>query len=310
MLCSNGQLEPDFLFAFVQTKEFVRTLSDIVKGALYRRNGWPSSSAEFPLPPLPTAPHRRLPREQFAEANSARAAVQAQLDAAQELPRAHLRSMFNNSVARDWPLQAVADLCQLLPSKSIALAGDTEVRAITSACLTETGFNPAGVKTARMWEADAEQSVVQPGEILIARSNTPDLVVRVSLYTGGPEGIVASDLTIRLWPGDQIRSEFLVSYLSFLYTSGYWRERAGGASGTMKKITRSQIETERIPVPSTTVQQSVANRLSAELNAACSIENCWRNASPRSTISPPPSCTTPSAGGFDFVWFYHRPKVT
>jgi type I restriction enzyme S subunit len=227
---------------------------------------------DIPLPPLPE--QRRITvrlSEQLDTIAAARAAVQAQINAAQALPAAHLRSVFSNSVASDWPRQAVADVCQLLPSKSIALSGDTEVRAITSACLTETGFNPAGVKTARMWKADAQESVVQPGEILIARSNTPDLVGRVSIYTGGPQGVVASDLTIRLWPGAEIRSEFLVGYLSYLYTSGYWRERAGGASGTMKKITRSQIEAERVPVPSASVQESVAGRLKAELATALGI---------------------------------------
>jgi type I restriction enzyme, S subunit len=274
VLRSNGEIDPEYLFAFVQTGAFVRSLSDIVQGALYPAvTDGQVRAQRLPLPPLPE--QRRIAarlREQLSAVAEARAAVQAQINAAQALPAAHLRSVFSDSVARDWPRQAVADVCQLLPSKSIALAGDTEVRAITSACLTETGFNPVGVKTARMWKADAQESVVQPGEILIARSNTPDLVGRVSIYTGGPQGVVASDLTIRLWPGTQIRNEFLVGYLSFLYTSGYWRERAGGASGTMKKITRSQIEEERVPVPSASVQESVAGRLKTELPTALDIE--------------------------------------
>ncbi len=281
-ICSTGfcvlrpkpEIEPDYLFAFVQTTAFVRTLSDLVKGALYPAvTDGQVRAQKLPLPPL--SEQRRIAallHDQLVAVAEARAAVQAQINAAQALPAAHLRSVFSNSVASDWPRQPLAEVCELLPSKSVALAGDTEVRAITSACLTETGFDPAGVKTARMWKADAQESVVQPGEILIARSNTPDLVGRVSIYTGGPRGVVASDLTIRLWPGAEIRSEFLVGYLSFLYTSGYWRERAGGASGTMKKITRSQIEAERIPVPSASIQETVAGRLKTELATALVIE--------------------------------------
>ncbi|MCX5685084.1 MAG: hypothetical protein NT049_15575, partial [Planctomycetota bacterium] len=147
-------------------------------------------------------------RDSLAAVAEARAALLAQIAATQRLPAAHLRSVFSNPVAQDWPRQTLAEVCELLPSKSIALAGDTEVRAITSACLTETGFNPDGVKTARMWKAHAQECVVQPGEILIARSNTPDLVGRVSIYTGEPKDLVASDLTIRLWPRAEIRSEF------------------------------------------------------------------------------------------------------
>jgi type I restriction enzyme, S subunit len=263
-------VESDWLYLWMLTVDLRRLANTQALPSIRQ-----SDVANLTLP-VPVERERRriatLLGEQLAAVAEARAAVQAQIKAAQALPAAHLRSAFNNSVAKDWPRQAVADVCQLLPSKSIALSGDTEVRAITSACLTETGFNPAGVKTARMWKADAQESVVQPGEILIARSNTPDLVGRVSIYTGGPQGVVASDLTIRLWPGAEILSEFLVGYLSFLYTSGYWRDRAGGASGTMKKITRSQIEAERIPVPPASVQESVAGRLKTELATALGIE--------------------------------------
>jgi type I restriction enzyme S subunit len=266
--------DSDFLSNWLRSPSFTAWRDAQARGANIQNLRF-SEMAKITLPWPPQSQRHRIAArlgEQLAAVTQAAATVQAQITAAQALPAAHLRSVFSNSVARDWPRQAVADVCQLLPSRSIALAGDTEVRAITSACLTETGFNPAGVKTARMWKPDAQESVVQSGEILIARSNTPDLVGRVSIYTGGPKGVVASDLTIRLWPRAEIRSEFLVGYLSFLYTSEYWRERAGGASGTMKKITRSQIEEERVPVPSASVQESVAGRLKTELPTALDIE--------------------------------------
>ena len=273
VLRSNGKVEPEFLFAFAQTEEFVRSLSEIVKGALYPAvTDGQVRGQKLPLPPLPE--QRRMAarlRDHLAAVAEARAALLAQIGATQCLPAAHLRSAFSNPVAQDWPRLTLGEVCELLPSKSIALAGDTEVRAITSACLTETGFNPDGVKTAQMWKAHAQECVVQPGEILIARSNTPDLVGRVSMYTGEPKDLVASDLTIRLWPRAEILSE-LVGYLSFLYTSGYWRERAGGASGTMKKITRSQIQAERVPVPAACIQESVAGRLKAEHATALGID--------------------------------------
>ena len=90
-----------------------------------------------------------------------------------------------------------------------------------------------------MLSCDAADSIVQPGEILIARSNTPELVGRVAMFNGEAAGAVASDLTIRIWAGEDVHGEFLARYLSALYVSGYWRDRAGGVSGSMKKITRS-----------------------------------------------------------------------
>lgn len=91
--------------------------------------------------------------------------------------------------------------------------------------------------------------MVSFGEVLIARSNTPDLVGRVALFNGEPWGVVASDLTIRIRSIDGFCPEFLIRYSSFLYLIGYWKEGAGGASASMKKITRGHIQAEEVPVP-------------------------------------------------------------
>ena len=226
-------------------------------------------SLEIPLPSL--SEQKRIAailNEQMAAVKRARAVAEAQLEAAKALPAAYLRAVFNSPEAQRWPRKELGEACDLLPAKSIATDGDTEVLAITTACLTESGFQPAGVKPAKMWAVNAAECVVSPGEVLIARSNTPDLVGRVAMYAGDPEGAVASDLTIRIKPRDGVRAPFLTSYLSFLYLSGYWKNRAGGASGSMKKITRTQLLSEQVPVPSLEVQQRIATMLSEQLAAA------------------------------------------
>jgi restriction endonuclease S subunit len=94
------------------------------------------------------------------------------------------------------------------------------------------------------------------------------VVGRVSIFAGKPDGVVASDLTIRIWVSNDVKPEFLSGYLSFLYLSGYWRERAGGASGTMKKITRGQLAEESLPMPAIDVQEVVAEQIEYEIAAA------------------------------------------
>ena len=226
-------------------------------------------SLEIPLPSL--SEQKRIAailNEQMAAVKRARAVAEAQLKAAKALPAAYLRAVFNSPEAQRWPRKELGEACDLLPAKSIATDGDTEVLAITTACLTESGFQPAGVKPAKMWAVNAAECVVSPGEVLIARSNTPDLVGRVAMFAGNPRNAVASDLTIRIKPRDGVRAPFLTSYLSFLYLSGYWKNRAGGASGSMKKITRTQLLSEQVPVPSLEVQQRIATMLSEQLAAA------------------------------------------
>lgn len=227
---------------------------------------------EIPLPPL--AEQERIAgrlTEQLGAVERARAAAAERLAAAEALPAALLSEVFDGPQASGWETRRIDEVCDLLPSKSIASDGDTEVRAITTACLTERGFRAEGIKTARMRAADVPGCTVRRGELLIARSNTPDLVGRASIYLGEPEGIVATDLTIRLWArgGDKgALPEYLAAYMSFLFQTGYWKERAGGASGSMKKITREQLSGEVVPLPSPTVQRCIAAELSQRLGEA------------------------------------------
>lgn len=264
-------LDRDYLLWFLRCIE-----ADIAKqgsgSTFHAINRDQLEALEIPLPPL--AEQERIAgrlTEQLGAVERARAAAAQRLAAAEALPAALLREVFDGPQASGWEMRRIDEVCDLLPSKSIASDGDSEVRAITTACLTERGFRPEGIKTARMRAADVAVSTVRSGELLIARSNTPDLVGRASLYLGEPEGIVASDLTIRLWArGGEGGSlpDYLAAYMSFLFKTGYWKERAGGASGSMKKITREQLSAEIVPVPDLPTQRRLAAELGEKLAAA------------------------------------------
>jgi len=209
--------------------------------------------------------------EQIAAVEKARAASQFQRSIASSLCRRHLLSTFaevTKSTPITYPLYEVA---QLQPSKSISTVGEATVEVVTTACLTEAGFDRYGVKTAQMAAKDAPDCVLSPGEILVARSNTPELVGRTAMFPGDDKPIVASDLTIRIRVGDKLLSEFLAGYLSYLYLSKYWIERAGGASGTMKKITRTQIEALPIPILPIDEQKRIAARTREVVGTASNI---------------------------------------
>lgn len=269
----------DFIYAFFQSNDYWQQVNAHARGGAQPNvNATLLGSMTMPLPPV--AEQKRIAgilKEQLAAVQRARAAAEAQLEAAKALPAAYLRDVFAGPDEANENRQPIGEVCQLLPSKSIATAGDAEVRAITTACLTESGFDPSGIKTARMWSSDAEDCVVSPNEVLIARSNTTELVGRVAMFSGEPSGTVASDLTIRIWAGERIAPQFLTTYLSFLYVTGYWREKAGGASGSMKKITRSQINSLPIPVPEMDEQRAIVRTISAKMSRVRELEATLRN---------------------------------
>lgn len=263
-------LLPMFLSYYLATPDFQRYILESQAGAT-RQALTKRQIAQFEIPLPSIEAQRRIVtvlNEEMAAVGRARTAAEGKLEAAQDFPAACLRAIFNGPQAHQWLWKRLGEIAELLPSKSIVTDGDTEVLAVTTACLTEVGFQPAGVKRARMRAHDAAKCVVSFGEVLVARSNTPDLVGRAAMFAGAPPNVVASDLTIRVSPKDGLNPNFLAAYLSFLYLSGYWKERAGGASGTMKKITRTQIQAEGVPIPPPVEQQQIATILSGKLKAS------------------------------------------
>jgi type I restriction enzyme S subunit len=216
---------------------------------------------EVPMPPLPEQKEICAQLQTvIAAVERAGATAEVCLKAADALPGAYLRELLNQRALANFPLAPLSEESVLLPSRSISLTGDTPVRAITTACLSERGFLPTGIKEALMSGLDAADCKVGIGEVLVARSNTADLVGRVAMYGGEPPNVVASDLTIRIRPGPRLTPRFLATYLSFLFLTGYWKERAGGASGSMKKITREHIKALRVPIPPLEAQNLVSDR--------------------------------------------------
>ena len=112
---------------------------------------------------------------------------------------------------------------------------------------------------------DVQDCLIAAGEVLIARSNTPELVGRACFFDGIPEKVVASDLTIRIQATSDLLPSFLSRYLSALFIHGYWREQAGGASGSMKKITRTQVVDLAVPLPPLSEQERITGVLREQM---------------------------------------------
>ncbi len=191
-----NQVDRDFILASLRFYE--GALVELGSGSTFeaiKRDDLELLKIPFP----PPSEQRRIAailNEQMAVVERARAAAEVQLKAAKALPVAYLREMFNRPAVRLWPEKQLRDISYLLPAKSISTDGDTEVCAITTACLSELGFQPSGIKRARMWARDVAECAVSSGEVLVARSNTPELVGRATMFTGTPRDAVATDLTI------------------------------------------------------------------------------------------------------------------
>ncbi len=107
-----SECDPEFLSLFFQGPEYWQQIRIQARGGAQPNfNASMLAALNVRLPPL--AEQRRIAgrlREQLAEVAKARTAVQAQLAAAQALPAAALREVFDGDDAHHWPTQPFGDV--------------------------------------------------------------------------------------------------------------------------------------------------------------------------------------------------------
>lgn len=103
---------------------------------------------------------------------------------------------------------------------------------------------------------------LKPGDLLITRSNTPELVGHAAIYNGKPAPCVYPDLMMRLETGE-VEREFVWYWLQTPLVREFIKRNAKGTSATMKKITLGVVMA--IPFPSA-LPLSQQRRIVAELD--------------------------------------------
>jgi len=264
------QADAEYIAWFMRSPLFLsRAPVDSGPGQLPRIRLGEISRVELDLPPIPE--QKRVAaalREQLDAAARTRAAAEAQANAGARLAVATHWTEFAGMQIHKLPL---AEHAIFLPARSTTTTGDALVPVATSGCLSPSAFNPSGVVMNRMWSSDLEAARLRRGEVLVARSNTADLVGQSAMYDGRPEEVYAADLTIRLWPRPGVDARYLAHSLTFVWSTGYWRERAAGASWTMKKLSRRLLGQVAIPVPSLEEQRLIVRRLDDRLRRIASM---------------------------------------
>jgi type I restriction enzyme S subunit len=219
----------------------------------------------IPLPPLDE--QRRIAgrlREQLVLRDPLAGRLSANQSVLDQLQRRLVEQAA--TIALTAPTDSIGRLADSPPSPSVKSDGVASVIAVTSGCLTSAGWSEAGLKAARMNPADVGRGTLGPGEVLVSRSNTGELVGRSAVFPGSARPIVATDLIFRL-RADRTRllPEYLAIQLQAMQLKGYWRDRSSGASSTMKKITRTQMNAVVLPLPPVDEQRQIAARLHGQL---------------------------------------------
>jgi type I restriction enzyme S subunit len=260
---------PEYLLYFLRAEALTGRLGDAARGVgIHHLGAARLSSWPIPLPPL--AEQRRivatvekhLSRLDAADGSLHRAA--AQLGIMRE-------AVYTNAVTGSWPIVRLGTLLRepLRNGHSAKASQDgTGVRSLTLSAVTYRDFSEKNTKLTVAEPARVRGLWLEPGDVLIERSNTPELVGTAALFRGPREWTIFPDLLIRVRPSDELLPEFLEIVLKARPTRRYFQQSAQGIAGSMPKIDQRDVEGLAVPVPRLDEQRRIVAGVDRQLSVA------------------------------------------
>lgn len=131
------------------------------------------------------------------------------------------------------------------------------VRAITLTAVTYGDFSERNTKITCADPDRVRDLWLQPGDILIERSNTPELVGTARLYRGAGNFAIFPDLVIRARVDAKVLPEFVELALNAPSGRTYLTGLAQGTAGSMPKIDQGTVEQFPLTLPSRNEQERI-----------------------------------------------------
>lgn len=147
--------------------------------------------------------------------------------------------------------------------------GRTGVTSLKLSATTKGVFDQTQSKQVDLSAADAERYWLEPGDLLIQRSNTPQFVGVAALYDGPPRKYIYPDLMMRGRILDGVDGRFVHISLLSSTARAFIQSRASGTSQSMVKVTQKAVMEIPIALPSRAEQRRVVAAVDAlEANLA------------------------------------------
>jgi len=174
-----------------------------------------------------------------------------------------LRSSILRASFIDFPTRRFGDLLRepLRNGKSSPQSSSGSVKVLTLTAVTEGDFSDKHTKLTNLGSAQVENLWLRPGDILIERSNTPELVGTARQYQGPLRWAIFPDLIIRARLGKHMLPRFAELALQSAPLRQYFKSRAKGIAGSMPKIDQTTVREAQLPIASVDEQRRVVGEL-------------------------------------------------
>lgn len=246
-----NRLDLNYLRYFFRSSEIAEQAASLSRGGAaiskFTLNPPQFWKLTIPLPPL-TEQQRIVARidalaARIDEAKRLRAQAVAEVEVVMGAAIAHILA--------DEPQGHIRDVIVEKPRNGWSVRCDNNpsgIRVLTLSAVTGFFYQKDAFKTTSTPTDPNAHYWLEPGDILITRSNTPDLVGHAAIYDGEPFPCIYPDLIMRMQVNiNRANGRFVWYWMRNPRVRDYIRKAAKGTSPTMKKI--SQPVVMNIPFP-------------------------------------------------------------
>lgn len=231
----------------------------------------------IPVPYPPLSEQRRLVariESLFAKLDAAKDKVQSVLDSHETRKAALLHAAFTGKltakwreeqgIPQSWKNGKLLDCLLEKPRNGYspkAVNYPTKCKSMSLSATTDGIFKKEYYKYIDE-EIPADSYLwLEPGDILIQRSNSLEKVGISAIYTGGTHEYIYPDLMMKLQVNNQNDPAYINYFLQRAETRAYFLSNATGIAGNMPKINQKTVSNTPVNYPSLTEQQEIVRIL-------------------------------------------------
>lgn len=256
----------EYVAAFLRSEAFLRRSAIVTTtGQLPRISIEAIEAVELDLPPL--AEQERIARELTAAmeaAERARRAAQERLAAAEALPAAYLREVFQGPEERTARLDEIADIQLGKMAHPKSRKGVAPFPYLRNANVQWGRFDLRDMSVMDFNDSERDRFSLRPGDLIVCEGGEPG---RAAVWEGQVNPCYFQKALFRIRPFEDIAdSRFLMYRLWLGAVSGEFRE--SNATTTIAHLPRVRLCQLILPVPPLSIQRRIVSELSRRLDEA------------------------------------------
>ena len=272
-----GALDTDFVWQLI-CRNFAQH-ADKLKTHTAIPHISPKDIRDFPIP-LPPLPEQRKIAAILSSVDEAIAATEQVIEQTRRVKEGLLQELLTRGIGHtrfkqtpigkipeSWEVKRLGDVIKNGVRNGyspVSPAEPTGKWVLGLGALSLEGFVLSEIKPAPLNESKVDDFLLEPGDFLMSRSNTPDRVGICAIYRGGLTNCAYPDLMMRFHCDvNRIHPDFLEHWLRGWTARKYIKGAAAGTSQTMVKINSKTVHKTPVLLPPMEEQRQIVLVLSA-----------------------------------------------